>query len=309
MTMKSQASAMTICIMFATVAAFAEEIRPPHVYQAVTQTSQDIELIREVMGRPKLDTPPWTVEHAEPRHVYYQVRTMFRKVARLLEQTTGEEISTPPLAESVEIEPRHVLEIVHAAQKGIGKIRGELGISYLAELPPLEDDRQPRDVLREVLQANRQLNLMLNRPILPPDVYGQLELAATYVAGALTTDESEPIYGALPPFDSGKMPSDVYRRVLECLSIAQDIGRQHGIAVLQVNLRRELRRRDIAPSDVYDLATTLLAEVAYLTLRLEAFDVDLPPIERPKHIFPSHVYQMATMLQNELAQLQEKLQK
>lgn len=306
MTMKSQVSTVMISIMFVTVAAFAEEIRPPHVYQAVTQTSGDIELIREVMGRPKLDAPPWTVDHAEPRHVYYQVRTMFRKVARLLEQTTGEEISTPPLAESVEIEPRHVLEIVHAAQNGIEKIRSELGISYLAELPPLEKERQPRDVLREVIQANRQLNLMLNRPILPEDVYGQLELAATYVAGALTTEESKPIYGSLPPFDTGKMPSDVYRRVLECLSIAQEIGQQHGIEVLQVNLRRELRRRDIAPSDVYDLATTLLAEVAYLTLRLDAFDVDLPPIERPKHIFPSHVYQMATMLQNELAQLQEK---
>ena len=307
MTMKVHASAAIVCVIF-TTAALAEEIRPPHVFQAVTQTSQDIELIREVMGRPKLDTPPWTVEHAEPRHVYYQVRTMFRKVARLLAQTTGEEITVPPLAETVELEPRHVLEIVHAAQEGIEKIRGELGISYLAELPPLDDERLPRDVLREVLQANRQLNLMLNRPILPPDVYGQLELAAAYVAGALTTDESNPVYGTLPPFDSGKMPSDVYRRVLECLSIAQEIGRQHGIEVLQVNLRRELRRRDIAPSDVYDVATTLLAEVAYLTLRLDAVDVDMPPIERPKHIFPSHVYQIATMLQNELAQLQEKLQ-
>lgn len=301
------ASVTTICVLFATATALAEEIRPPHVYQAVTQTAQDIELIREVMGRPKLDAPPWLIDHAEPRHVYYQVRTMFRKVARLVEQTTGDEITLPPLAESVELEPRHVLEIVHAAQAGIAQIRGELGISYLAELPQLENDRLPRDVLREVVQANRQLNLMLNRPTLPQDVYGQLELAATYVAGALTIDESNPIYGSMPPFDTGKMPSDVYRRVLECLSIAQEIGQQHGIEVLQVNLRRELRRRDIAPSDVYDIATTLLAEVAYLTLRLDAFDVDLPPIERPKHIFPSHVYQMATMLQNELALLQEKL--
>ena len=307
MTMKVQAGTTMICVIFA-MAALAEEIRPPHVFQAVTQTSQDIELIREVMGRPKLDAPPWIVEHAEPRHVYYQVRTMFRKVARLLEQITGEEINLPPLAETEEIESHHVLEIVRVTQGGIQKIRGELGISYLAELPPLDDERQPRDVLREVLQANRQLNLMLDKPILPPDVYDQLELAAAYVAGALTTDESDPIYAKLPPFDSGKMPSDVYRRVLECLSIAQEIGRQQGIAVLQVNLRRELRRRDIAPSDVYLVATTLLAEVAYLTLRLDAVDVDLPPIERPKHIFPSHVYQMATMVQNELAQLQEKLQ-
>ncbi len=60
------------------------------------------------------------------------------------------------------------------------------------------------------------------------------------------------------------------------------------------------------PTDVYDLATTLLAEVAYLTLVLEAKDVDAPPIERPKHVFPSHVYQLAGMLQDELARLEER---
>ena len=297
-----------ICILFLTITGLAQEVRPPHVYQAVTQTLHDIGLIREVMGRPVLDAPPWVVVHAEPRHVYYQIRTMFRKVSRLLEQTTGEQITVPPFTESEEIEPHHVLKIVQGAQSGIEKIRAELGISYRAELPPLDNERQPRDVLREVEQANRQLNLMLDKPILPEDVYGRLELAATYVAGALTTDESEPVYGTLPPFHSGKMPEDVYRRVLACLSIAQEIGRLQGIAVLDVNWRRELRRRDIAPSDVYDVATTLLAEIAYLTLRLDGLYVDLLPIERPKHIFPSHVYQMATMLQNELAQLQEKLQ-
>ena len=92
------------------------------------------------------------------------------------------------------------------------------------------------------------------------------------------------------------------------MGIAQEIGGQHGIAVLRLNLRRELRRRDIEPSDVYLLGTTLLAEVAYLTLTLDAKDVDLPPIERPKHIFPSHVFQMAGMLQDELARLETQLQ-
>ena len=197
--------------------------------------------------------------------------------------------------------------MVHASQEGVEATRAELEINYRAELPEREADREPKDVFREIVQVNRQLNLMLDRPIQPQDVYGQIELAATYVAGALTTDESEPVYGELPPFEPNKEPADVYRRVLECLGIAQEIGEQNGISVLQLNLRRELRRQDITPSDVYDLATTVLAEVAYLTLTLDALDVDVPPINRPKHIFPSHVYQLTRMLQEELAHLQSHL--
>ena len=136
---------------------------------------------------------------------------------------------------------------------------------------------------------------------------GRLLLAATYVAGALTEDETVPVYGELPPFESAKVPADVYRRVLECLELATVIGEKRGVDVLKLNLRRELRRRDIGPADVYDLATTLLSEVAYLTLVIDAKDVDAPPIERPKHIFPSHVYQIAGMLQDELAVLEDRM--
>jgi len=62
------------------------------------------------------------------------------------------------------------------------------------------------------------------------------------------------------------MPAAVYRRVLECRAVAQEIDREHGIPVLQLDLRREWRRQDIEPPDVCHLATTVLAELAHLTL-------------------------------------------
>lgn len=283
-----------------------EEVTPAHVYQAVGQVAADIDLIREVMGRPELTTSPWVVDYAEPRHVFYQVQTLSRKANRLVMQFNGPDHGPPPVPAD-EILPMHVFQVVRGVQEMLDLVRLELGMAYGAQKPEFEADRQPRDVLREVVQAGRQLNLMLNRQISPEDVYAQLELASAYVAGALTEDESTPVYGTLPPFSGGKAPADVYRRVLECLGLAQAIGEKKNIEVLHLNLRRELRRRDIAPSDVYHLATTLLAEVAYLTLVLDAKDVELPPIERPKYIFPSHVYRMAGMLQDELARLEAKL--
>ncbi len=206
-----------------------------------------------------------------------------------------------------EIVPADVLDVVDLARSQIDAVRRELGMTYGAELGDLDRSKKPKDVLREIVEASRQLNFLIDRQFKPEDVYGRLELAATYVAGALTEDESTPVYGELPPFEPGKVPADVYRRVLECLELATVIGEKRGVSTLKLNLRRELRRRDIAPADVYDLATKLLSELAYLTLVLDAKDVPSPPIERPRHVFPSHVYRMAGMLQDELARLETKL--
>lgn len=284
-----------------------QEVTPPHVYRSVGQVAANIELIREVMGRPELTTAPWVVEDAQPRHVYFQALTLFRKANGLAMELAGAERTAPPPVLEAEIVPADVLSVVELAGAQIDSVRRELGMAYRAEAPPLEAGRAPRDVLREIVQAGRQLNYLLDRQFKPEDVYGRLELAATYVAGALTEDESEPVYGELPPFEAGKVPADVYRRVLECLELATVIGESQGIAMLELNLRRELRRRDIAPADVYDLATTLLSELAHLTLVLDTKDVPTPAVERPKHVFPAHVYRMAGMLQDELARLEAKL--
>ncbi|MCY3818087.1 MAG: hypothetical protein OXH52_01805 [Gammaproteobacteria bacterium] len=281
-----------------------EEVTPAHVYQAVDQLSANVGLIREVMGRPEASADPWVVIDAQPRHVFYQALTLLRKANRLADELgAAERVAPPPLLEE-EIAPANVLSVVSLARGQIDAVRHELGMTYGAEARDLDPGREPRDVMREIVQASRQLNFLLDRQFKPEDVYGRLELAATYVAGALTEHESELAYGRLPPFEPGKMPADVYRRVLECLELTTVIGEKHGISMLKLNLRRELRRRDIAPADVYDLATTLLSELAYLTLVLDARDVEAPPVERPRHVFPSHVYRLAGMLQDELARLE-----
>ena len=290
----------------ASTAIAEDETTSAHVYQAVVRLGADVGLVREVMGRPESTTDPWIVVEAEPRHVFYQALTLLRKANRLaMELTEEQRVGLLPVPEG-EIEPALVLDVINRAGVQVDAVRNELEITYRAESPQLESDRQPSDVLREIVQVSRQLNFLIDRQFRPEDVYGRLELAATYVAGALTEDEATPEYGELPPFESGKVPADVYRRVLECLELATVIGERRGVDVLKLNLRRELRRRDIAPADVYDLATTLLSEVAYLTLVLDAKDVDAPPIEQPKHIFPSHVYRIAGMLQDELARLEAR---
>ena len=209
----------------------AEDVTPPQVFQAARTLAADVEALRETMGRPAVTASAWVVDFAEPRHVYYQAQTLARKVNRLAVQMNGTTSELPEVPQG-EILPGHVLGLVRNAHAGITAVRAEVGAPGSAEEIGFDPDRAPRDVFREIVQINRQINLLLDTPIRPADVYGRVELAAAYVAGALTDDPSEPIYGTLPPFEPGKEPTDVYRRVLDCLGIAQRIGASQGINVL-----------------------------------------------------------------------------
>ena len=66
-----------------------EEVTPAHVYRSVGQVAANVEPIREVMGRPELTTAHWVVVDAQPRHVYFQALTLFRKANRLAVDSPG----------------------------------------------------------------------------------------------------------------------------------------------------------------------------------------------------------------------------
>ena len=283
-------------------AADARAVTSAHVYQAVGQISADVELLRETMGRPTSKMPPWIVDHALPRHALYQAQALFNNANQLGSQLGLATRDLPPMPDG-EVAPADVLVVIRATHGLLDGARKRLGVNYGTDLPPLVAEQLPRDVLREIVQASRQLNLMLDEPVHPKDVYDQLESATAHVAGALTKEDAEPSYAPPPPFEPRRTPVDVYRRVLECVGLAQKIGAKEGIEVLQLNLRMEMRRTDIGPSDSYHLATTLLAELVHLSMVLDTAPAGPPPIERPTYILPAHVYRMAGALRNELARL------
>ena len=73
------AAAALLSVAVAADAFAEEEVNPAQVYQAVEQLAANVDLVREVMGRPELTTDPWIVVDAQPRHVVYQAMTLHRK--------------------------------------------------------------------------------------------------------------------------------------------------------------------------------------------------------------------------------------
>ena len=69
--------------------------------------------------------------------------------------------------------------------------------------------------------------------------------------------------------------------------------------VLKINARR-LKRNHSVKSDNYDLATILLADIAFWSAELDhTYDL-FPPTDTLKNIFPAHVYAKVELIQEQL---------
>lgn len=104
-----------------------------------------------------------------------------------------------------------------------------------------------------------------------------------------------------PVFDPGKTPGDVYRRLLGCFEKLREIAAASGEEMLELEV--DVALIDVAePSDVYDVASLIVAELAHL-------HAQLPGGEPPREIyyvgrkFPADVYQRVGILEQQLVQL------
>lgn len=278
-----------------------KDILPADVLARAQLFRAELEELRLVMGRPQEQREEIQVTHAAPREVYFQVRTLYQKANRLAYEQTGElkpELDT--VSEIGTIRPYHVWEGVNAALVRLLAIQHKLGLTdsltELAQDPAVT----PTDVYQAVVQANREINLLLVQQVASRDVYQQVTLAMNYGARLLS---SFPGARRLPEsvvFEPRKQPGDVYQRLTECYVRIRTIADQSGLQMLQFEQNHTEVDR-IRSSDVYDFTSLIVAEMAFIHSGLRGAK---PPVEAydPGLRFPSHVYQRASML---LAQLKE----
>jgi len=276
-----------------------DSIEPPDCYARARQLAAEVELIRHEMGRPAEPRAAVTVAGASPREVYFQALAVFRKADRLCQEITGDPVAAiPHVLPVAEIKPGHVLLVIEAALRELAEVKHGLGIKEAAEAPARDASKVPSDVFGALATANRQINLLLERPFRPTDVYQQVSLAVAYAARL--TDEDPPAPAA---FERGKRPADVYARLTRCLDLVRGLVGKAGHPVIE----RAPDAGDaagVSPSDVFDLASLVLAEVAFLHALRQ--DPNPPyPFEgnAPGRKLPSHVDQLAGVLERQLAQL------
>ncbi len=273
-----------------------EEVLPAHCHARAVRALAEIELVRDELGRAADTRPVPEITDAAPREVYFEALALWRKVDRLAAELGADAGAAPPTAPRLtELKPGHVLRVVDAAIARLAACKARLGISAKAPDGALDasidPSRKPSDVLVAVVRASRQVSRALERPFTPDDVHGQVSLACAYAAAVLAARRAEA--PAPAPFEGGRRPADCYQRLLGCL--ARVGARLEAVGQTSLTSRGDVP--DVLPGDVFDLASLVVGEVAFL----HALTPDAPPVHafEPQavgHRLPSHVHQLAGTL-------------
>ena len=279
----------------------AVAVQPADVLVGVRQLQADLELLRSYMGRPA-STLEFTVSAAAPREVYFQALTLFRKSNRLTFEHVQKRAAQPADPDGT-IEPRHVLSVVNASRQRIQLVKQHYNIDARVEVPEKDPAKTPSDVFMAIVAANRQLNALLDQPFSPGDVYQQVMRANVYASRLIRLLPGSPAAPQPPDVEPGKIPADVYRRLLESFGTVQAIFRATELKTLDLKLSDELID-EVTPSDVYDIASLVASELSYLH-QLRGDDQPPPRVFFPGRKFPSHVYQQAERLRRQLEVLRE----
>lgn len=278
-----------------------EDASAVQLYAKVALLQRELDLIRREMGRPDSGPAVIRILEATPREVYFQSLTMLQKAGRLSFELTREQPEIPPIQQG-DILLSHVEQIVDSTLACMRNIKGQLNISEHPSPPPVSGSWDESDLFQAVMQINRRLNLLLDRQFSPSDVYRQVTMAVSYASRLLALfPEAERIPPA-PPFARGKVPGDVYLRLIDCFQRIQEIARSWGHRIPELEVDRQ-EARLVASSDVYDLASLLVSELAFLH-RLAGNAAPPRDVYWPGRKFPSHVYQRACLLEAQLIEIQ-----
>ena len=283
------------------------DILPADVLARVNLLRDELELIRFEMGKPKNTQKNPQLKQAAPREVFFQALTLFQKSDRLGFEQTRKRGETPRSLPAAQIRPVHVWHAVDKALKRLLIIKRKLEIKEKVAEKIQPTSIEPTDVFIAIVQANRQLNLMLDQQFSPSDVFQQVSKAINYNTRLLATFEGVKRLPDTPAYKRGQRPDNVYKRLLGCYAQLVEITKLSKVNMLV--LTEDIKTiRNKTPSDVYDIASLLVSELAYLHSLLEESEAPAG-VYYPGRKFPSHVYQRAGILEAQLATLLEQVNK
>jgi hypothetical protein len=274
-------------------------------YALANQVADELELVRERMGRPYDDSPRLPVSAVTELELYFQTQSLLRKANQLAQELAGAAPRAPGPVPSGPIEPKDVYSLLEDALAQILVAAEAIGLNERVEFSQRVASIAPTGVFLVVIDINRQLNVMLRVPIGDAEVFDEISNAITYAAGLLSKYPDVPAVPEPPPFDGYKRPADVYRRLTECMDAVIRVAPKIGVEVLGLSSRRNIPD-DTSPGHAYDIARFLEADLLAFSQALGAPRVR-PALPAPKHVFSTEVYSHAGILLRQLEELERRL--
>ena len=286
-------------------AANAQDVDNAAAYALANQVADELELVRERMGRPFDDSPRLPVSAVSELELYFQTQSLLRKANQLAQELAGAAPRSPGPAPSGDVGASDVYALLDDALAQIRVAAEAIGITERATFEQRVTSIAATGVFLVVIDVNRQLNQMLRVPISDAEVFEEVSSAITYAAALLAAYPGATTVPEAPAFDGYKRPADVYERLTECMDAVIRVAPKIGVPVLGLSARRNVPD-DTEPGHAYDIARFLVADLAAFAQARGAprARVALPA---PKHVFSTEVYAHAGILLRQLEQLEQRL--
>lgn len=289
----------------AAATAYSQDRDNAAAYALANQVADELELVRERMGRPFDDSPRLPVSAVSEHELYFQTQSLLRKANQLAQELAGAAPRSAGPEPSGDIEASDVYALLEDALAQIRVAAEAIGITERATFEQRVTSIAATGVFLVVIDINRQLNQMLRVPIGDAQVFEEVSSAITSAAALLATYPGTTTVPEPPPFDGYKRPADVYQRLTECMDAVIRVAPKVGVPVMGLSARRNVPD-DTEPGHAYDIARFLVADLAAFA---DARDVPRVRVSlpAPKHIFPTEVYAHAGILLRQLEQLEQRL--
>ena len=272
------------------------------VFARVEVLRDELSLIRREIGAPPPVYIDIAVQDADPRETYFHAYTLSDKAHRQAFEFTGRPERALDILLSPQTTPVDVYAVVSEALESIRTTKRALGIEEESNEEPGDPRTTSSEVLRSIIQANHELNDLLYRGYSPLDTYEQVATAINFATRLLEQFPGSTPVPDVPPFERRKTPADVFNRLVHLFEYIRQIALVSGESTLRLKVRAG-NPYSVTPSDTYDAARIVFAELAYFYSLLP----DPAPVDEPQYpshrLLPSHVYQQVGALEAQLTQL------
>ena len=285
--------------------AHSQDVDNAAAYALANQVADELELVRERMGRPYDDSPRLPVSAVTELELYFQTQSLLGKANQLAQELAGAAPRSQGPVPSGEIDADDVYALLDDALAQIRVAAEAIGITERAAFEQRVPSIAATGVFLVVIDINRQLNQMLRVPIGNAEVFEEVSAAITSAAALLATYPGATPVPEPPPFDGYKRPADVYQRLIDCMDAVIRVAPKIGVPVMGLSPRRNVPD-DTQPGHAYDIARFLVADLAAFA---DARDAQRARVSLtvPKHVFSTEVYTHAGILLRQLEELERRL--
>jgi len=279
-------------------------VRPADVYLEFSKISQLINAMGYHMGISPPSPLGVKVSNVTPYDIYFQALSVFNAANRLSFETLHRR-SRPADQYPENIHPADIVQLAFNTLEILNRVADDFGLSVKYTQVSIKTVT-PKDVYREIVNAKRYLNLLLERRFSPSDVYQLVNQAIGYASRLLRHYHSSELIPRAPDNEAGKRPWDVFFRLNECLQILSRIYEKFGLEVLELDLDG-VDPKNITPADVFDLASLIVARLHFYS-RHTGVNISHRKAYYPGHKYPSHVYRQAGILLKQLNLILSKVE-